>query len=1050
MAEGRLPPHDLSAGLPPFARCPACRADWAPTMWIVVDTRHRPDLAAAIRDGSLCTFRCASCARSIDVNAPFLAVRERQPRLLFSPSPGTTSLDDHNQLVHALGTLKAGLAGLWDDALVEEIAVVARPLMPAELADPAAPPAPADLVEALCRAGSGWQQQYLLGRHPGLLEPEAAALLDERIAAARQAGDGAKIARLRALGGMLAGCRRAGASAIPALLPPARVYLPTAPLNDLLGATAHAMRSGLRDAATVGLLEATRRLTRAENPLLWAELQATLAAVDAAAEDGAGLLARPAWEAVATAGFACGPWLALSADSRARLAAWCWEHRRSAADEEEAIAHYEAAAAAYEALGDGHGRLAICDALGFLHYQRREGDRAQHLEAALRCFQAGAGLVEREDQPGNWAAMQFNVGNAFLERRIGDPLDNLDQAIAHLERAVAAQAKLGERERLQETAARLRQAAQQRALVLQSRDPRGPDLRQALAALGSRDWEGALAAYRSVIARTEAMLASTWVEEQRREVFGDFGTAYSAAAYACFRLERFEEGIGLLEAGRSRLLSEELEASDIREERLPEPLREELRRARQGVRTLRTTKLVPTRRDSREQVATLLEAMSRSAWQAWLEVLERIRTDAPEALPQAIGARELAGLAPPGGALVLPVFSIVGCCVLVVPHGRGAPAPDDLLWLDAFTDNDLIALLAEWAAAQSAADRAQRRRAVTTACERLWRLFAGPVAARLQALGLADGAPVAILPQGGLGMLPLHAAAPKPGQAGGLLDAYAVSYAPSAYLLSLMQRRAAAARAADSLLGAVDPLGDLAYGRAEGALVAGLFAAPQARLIEGPAASGGALKAAVPGKAYLHLSCHAYYTTAGGNYAGLHLAHDQATLDSEEIMAVAEGRRPLQDFFLAGHRWIVLNLDLAECRLVTLSACESGRTDMARPDEFLGLPAAFLRAGAAAVACTLWRVDDAAAMLLARRLYEGLVGERRTPADALRQAQRWLRDATNRSLHRFYKALRDGGAAPLAAPQLERELRRHALAAPNERPYADPYYWAAFVVFGSG
>lgn len=53
---------------------------------------------------------------------------------------------------------------------------------------------------------------------------------------------------------------------------------------------------------------------------------------------------------------------------------------------------------------------------------------------------------------------------------------------------------------------------------------------------------------------------------------------------------------------------------------------------------------------------------------------------------------------------------------------------------------------------------------------------------------------------------------------------------------------------------------------------------------------------------------------------------------------------------------------------------------------------AFLVAGAGAVVATLWRVDDLATGLLIGKLFDLLAGQARPSlADALRQAQRWLR-----------------------------------------------------------
>src|SRR3954467_5820183 len=196
MLDGRIAPYDLSVSTPLFEQCPACGLDWTPLVWLVVDADHRPDLLSAIQDGTLCVFQCEACEKSINVNAPFLVVRDRAPRLLYSPSPGTTSLDDHNQLVHALSKLKEAAAGHWNDKLVEELTVIVRPLMPTKvtavtkrLAHPVA-----DLVEAFVQADTPWKQQYVLARYPELYQADAGTLLEQQIDQVRQAGDATTLA----------------------------------------------------------------------------------------------------------------------------------------------------------------------------------------------------------------------------------------------------------------------------------------------------------------------------------------------------------------------------------------------------------------------------------------------------------------------------------------------------------------------------------------------------------------------------------------------------------------------------------------------------------------------------------------------------------------------------------------------------------------------------------------------------------------------------------------------------------------------------------------
>ena len=59
---------------------------------------------------------------------------------------------------------------------------------------------------------------------------------------------------------------------------------------------------------------------------------------------------------------------------------------------------------------------------------------------------------------------------------------------------------------------------------------------------------------------------------------------------------------------------------------------------------------------------------------------------------------------------------------------------------------------------------------------------------------------------------------------------------------------------------------------------------------------------------------------------------------------------------------------LGHPRLVTLSACETGRYDTQRaPEEFVGLPATFMQLGATGVLATLWQADDLATALLMTR-----------------------------------------------------------------------------------
>jgi CHAT domain-containing protein len=98
-----------------------------------------------------------------------------------------------------------------------------------------------------------------------------------------------------------------------------------------------------------------------------------------------------------------------------------------------------------------------------------------------------------------------------------------------------------------------------------------------------------------------------------------------------------------------------------------------------------------------------------------------------------------------------------------------------------------------------------------------------------------------------------------------------------------------------------------------------------------------------------------------------------------------------------------------------LSACETGRANVAAGDELVGLGRGFLYAGAGALLVSLWRVADDAAVLLMDHVYRALLAGT-SKAAALRNAQCALHRA-NPQLHpAFWGAFQlIGDASPLSA-----------------------------------
>jgi CHAT domain-containing protein len=122
-------------------------------------------------------------------------------------------------------------------------------------------------------------------------------------------------------------------------------------------------------------------------------------------------------------------------------------------------------------------------------------------------------------------------------------------------------------------------------------------------------------------------------------------------------------------------------------------------------------------------------------------------------------------------------------------------------------------------------------------------------------------------------------------------------------------------------------------------------------------------------------------------------------------------------------------------RLVVLSACQSGVVDQTDlRDESLGFPSLILANGAGGVIAALWSVSDEWTALLFDRFYEEHIQEGHPPADALRRAQAWLRDAADNEI----------------SARLDDITRtRGTTATLTARPDRSPYYWAAFAYHGA-
>ena len=244
-----------------------------------------------------------------------------------------------------------------------------------------------------------------------------------------------------------------------------------------------------------------------------------------------------------------------------------------------------------------------------------------------------------------------------------------------------------------------------------------------------------------------------------------------------------------------------------------------------------------------------------------------------------------------------------------------------------------------------------------------------------------------VIPTGLLATLPLHAAwtADPAGARHYLIDDVRLTYAPNALALAASRRRLASRTACEVSGSALvvanptEPDCPLPNAAREANAAAASFSS--ALILSGAQASRTRVLDELARHDVLHFACHGRADLLNPLDSGL---------------ALADGERlTLEDVLLA-------RLDV---RLAVLSACETALPGARLPDEVIGLPNGLVQAGAIGVIGSLWSVPNMVTAELMTRFYTAWRCDGMEPAEALRQAQRSVRDDPNHAWsHPFYWA----------------------------------------------
>lgn len=553
-------------------------------------------------------------------------------------------------------------------------------------------------------------------------------------------------------------------------------------------------------------------------------------------------------------------------------------------------------------------------------------------------------------------------------------------------------------------------------------------------ALKRSAWHESLEAYTYGLQARDRLYQAQLLQRDRRAWLVLASTIHTEAAFVAARTGDFRQAVLFMEMGRSRELGEAIarDRADFAQLRdLNRPIVERYEQALGRVRVLQS------------HPAGILHS---SQLQAALNELERATTAMQQEPAFAQFFRpvrwdDITAVILPGMPMVYLLATSVGGLALILDRqDELADVTVIPCWLEGLTEARLHKLFfgapeqetePSWAQAYAVQSEhpAQWQATIDRVTRELWDIALGPLLEHMR----PSAAPQMILiPSGLLALLPIHLAwTDKHHQRHYALDDCCITIVPSARIVAETRRNNAPFDTLHTLIIQEPQPVPLSRLKATPAEVAGVIACvgTPTLLVQTEATREAAL-ANLEHAQVAHFACHGFANLVAPDQSGLLFAHSQ-------WLTVAD----------------LLSLSRSRSRLAVLSACETGLVGINLPDEAISLPSSFLYAGFAGAVGSLWPVNDVATAMLMERFYRLWYQDGLPPAEALRQAQIWLRDTTVAEKRAYYNSL------ATAQPSTNGDSSRQSVAAQeflkmlilykNEYRHDHPYYWGAFQYFGT-
>ena len=728
---------------------------------------------------------------------------------------------------------------------------------------------------------------------------------------------------------------------------------------------------------------------------------------------------------------------------------------------ERAIACYELALEVYTRAAFPQDWAMTQNNLANAYYSRIREDKAENIERAIACYDLALEVYTRAAFPQYWAQTQNNLAIAYQEKGL------IPEAIKCFELSL--------------------EIFKPDALPLSCLKAG-----RSLGNLGFVEslWETAIFGYEKAIEAVEQSREWITSDNRKREILEKNLNVYEKMMQSCINHQQYHKAIQTIERSKSRYLIELFTNSEIYPKTATETEKQQLKNLRRQIAATRQsletqTPLSPPLTkggpggvpDSPTQRTTQTSSLSPESFQQQkdnletklqqlAQLLEQIKQREPEfTLTQKVEPIDIGEFQKTLDTKTAIIEWYIGNSP---EGGHGGTAPTGFAFIITRDNIDLvtytttqIAQLETWQKQyleQYRGDEKQNRIWQHTLSTKLQKLSEILQLNEIVAHIPPDCQQLILVPHRYLHLFPLHAleftsegghgTAPRRY----LLDCFpnGVKYAPSLQLLKLVQTRIKTRTSPppehQPLFAIQNPTEDLSNADMEVATIKTRFTSHDI-LINKQATKIAFTenRETISNASYIHFACHGLFNFDNPLLSLLALADsiEQTNNQNADGRAVImrDGRKAIPEKCLTLQE-IFAELNLSQCRLVTLSACETGLTNsIAITDEYIGLPSGFLYAGSLNVVSTLWSVDDLATAIFMIKFYQELHHER-SVAVAVNAAQNWMRAVSKQDLKIWVESLK------LDETWMTAFNKRLSYWPEDKPPFRNPKFWAAFCATG--